>query len=202
MIEIRELNRKDTKKIIDFAIQGMDLKRYTKNPLFLKLYARYFWDLESAAATQIIAAYDEDQLVGVLVADMKGEQKLDSPWYTRAYVHVMDFILNRFFSSGQNIYDETNQRMLEELKREQELDGEIRFFAVDPNQKGKGIGTLLLDELKRREAGKRIFLYTDDGCTYQFYDRKGFTKSGDEKISMDFGSGPFHLNCFLYYKML
>lgn len=202
MIEFKNFNRKDTRKVIDFSIRGMSLDRYTKNPLFLRLYARYFWYLEKSSATQIIAAYDQDTLLGVLVADMKDEPKLKSPWYERAYARIVDFILYKLFPAGENVYDQINQQMLDDLKKKYELDGEIRFFAVNPDEKGKGIGTQLLDELKRRESGKRIYLYTDDGCTYQFYDRKGFEKRGDEMISMDFGSGPFDLNCFIYTVLL
>ena len=54
------------------------------------------------------------------------------------------------------------------LKKNNDPDGEIRFFAVDPNLKGKGIGTLLLKHLENIEKGKKVFLYTDSGCIISF----------------------------------
>ena len=55
-------------------------------------------------------------------------------------------------------------------------DGEILFLAADPNCKIKGIGTALLCALEEREKGKTLYLYTDDACTYQFYEHRGFER--------------------------
>ena len=81
-------------------------------------------------------------------------------------------------------------------------DGEINFFAADPNCKGQGIGTLLLSELERLEKGKLIFLYTDSGSTYQFYPKRGFTESGKSSISLEINQKTVPLTCFLYSKRL
>ena len=67
---------------------------------------------------------------------------------------------------GLNIYMEANKDIFNEFKKNNDPDGEIRFFAVDPNLKGKGIGTLLLKHLENIEKGKKVFLYTDSSCTY------------------------------------
>ena len=75
--------------------------------------------------------------------------------------------------------------MLNEFKKEHNQDGEINFFAVDPNFKGKGIGTLLLNELERQEKGKLIYLFTDNGSTYQFYSRRGFREYGKTDIKLE-----------------
>ena len=64
--------------------------------------------------------------------------------------------------------------LLEEFKKNNKVDGEINFFAVDPTIKGKGIGSLLLKELEKQEKDKLIYLYTDSGSTYQFYLHRGF----------------------------
>ena len=58
--------------------------------------------------------------------------------------------------------------MLNEFKKEHNQDGEINFFAVDPNFKGKGIGTLLLNELERQEKGKLIYLLLIMGLRINF----------------------------------
>lgn len=46
----------------------------------------------------------------------------------------------------------------------------------------KGIGTMLLNELKNQEKGKEIYLYTDNACTYQFYEHRGFEKAGEKEV--------------------
>ncbi len=58
--------------------------------------------------------------------------------------------------------------MLESYKSKSNPDGKIRFLAVNPEIKVKGIGTFLLNELENREKGKEVFLFTDDKCTYMF----------------------------------
>ena len=79
-------------------------------------------------------------------------------------------------------------------------DGQIVFLAADPEAKGKGIGSLLLDELEKREKGKELYLYTDDACTYQFYEHRGFIRSGEKDIVMELREKVVPLKCMLYSK--
>ena len=79
-------------------------------------------------------------------------------------------------------------------------DGEINFFAVNPEIKGKGIGTLLLNELEKEEKGKLIYLYSDTGSTYQFYQKRGFNLSGKNDIKLIIDKKEAPLTCFLFSK--
>lgn len=160
MIKIREFDKKDTNKAIQFAITGMHFDWYLKNRFLLNLYGRYFWNLEISRATQVIAAYDEDRFVGVLLAAIEGGVREHAP------------------------------------------DGEIIFLAADPEAKTRGIGSALLAELERREAGQLVFLHTDNACTYPFYEHRGFERVGEKEIVLEFGSKRVPLQCFLYAKRL
>ena len=64
------------------------------------------------------------------------------------------------------------------------------------------MGTLLLGELARREAGREFYLYTDDGCTYAFYEHRGFERAGERDIVMHLNGKAVPLRCFLYRKRL
>ena len=66
----------------------------------------------------------------------------------------------------------------------------------------KGIGSRLLSELETLEKGKQIFLHTDDACTYQFYEHRGFDRVGEEDIVLEFGNKKVPLKCLLYSKVL
>jgi ribosomal protein S18 acetylase RimI-like enzyme len=90
--------------------------------------------------------------------------------------------------------------MLNDYLKNANPDGEICFLAADPTIQGKGIGTLLLEELGRLEKGKLIYLYTDDNCTYQFYEHKGFERSEEKEIKMELGGKTVPLTCLLYSK--
>lgn len=78
-MKIKELKKKDFKKVIQYAIAGMHFEKYLKNKYILNAYGRYFWYLEYTNATQIIAAYEDNELLGVLIADIKGEKSHINP---------------------------------------------------------------------------------------------------------------------------
>ena len=174
----------------------MHLDWYVKNKTLLNLYGRYFWDLELNRATQIIAAYEGDTLAGILLADIKGEDKLRYSPLRVPFIKIVDLI--QHVLSLDKSYNDANAKLLKQCSDSSKVDGEIIFLAVNPELQGKGTGSLLLTELERRAKDKRLILYTDDGCNYQFYEHKGFRKAGEETIRYS----DFSLRCFLYEKYI
>lgn len=200
-MQIKEIQQKDFKKVIRFAIQGMHFEEYLKNKFILNAYGRYFWYLEYTNATQVLAAYEGDKLLGVLVVDMKNEPKPYKSFWKSAYVKFVDVIQNLFFGSGVMPYNEANKAMYEKYTEQFNPDGEIRFLAANPDSKVKGVGTFLLNELTRIKQGKEIYLYTDTNCTYQFYEHRGFERIGEQSIVLEL-QGDVALKCLLYRKKL
>ncbi len=200
-MQIRELNKKDFKKVIQYAIKGMHFDEYFKSNFMLKAYGRYFWYLEYINATQVIAVYDRDMLLGVLVADMKDEPKRYKSFWRELYVKIVNIVQNMIFGSGVMPYNQANKEMFAKYTEHYNPDGEIRFLAANPDSKVKGIGTYLLNELSMREAGKEIYLFTDTYCTYQFYERRGFERVGEKDIVLEL-SDDVGLKCLLYRKKL
>lgn len=201
-MNIGKLQTKDTNKAIQFAITGMHFDMYLSSPFLRKLYGRYFWYLGKNRATHIIAAYEGDTLAGVLLAEMKGRESKHYSAWRQFYVKIFDFLQNTFFKDSAGLYESTNAEMFAEFEESYSPDGEIVFLAANPDIKVKGIGSMLLAELERREKGKRIHLYTDDFCTYQFYEHKGFDRISERNIKIDFGNEQVELKCFLYSKIL
>ena len=199
-IVIKEIIRKkDYKKAIRYAIEGMQFNRYLNNKILLNLYGRYFWYLELTNSTQIISAYIGDELVGVLLANINGERKYKS-FYKSLYVKIFNFFQNILYKEGVGIYNETNREIFEKYKNNNKPNGEIKFFAVNPNIKGKGIGSKILEVFERKEKGKQIFLFTDEGCSYQFYEHRGFERVGEKDILLDLNDRKVNFKCFLYSK--
>ncbi len=201
-IEIRELRKRDYGRAIQFAITGMHFNLYLDNKLLLNLYGRYFWYSELNSASQVIAAYDGEKLAVVLLADMQGEEKKYKTTGQTAFVKIFEFLQNTFYRGGVGIYDEANRELLAAYLKENNPDGQVVFLAADPDGKVKGIGSRLLEELERRIHGKEIYLYTDDACTYQFYEHRGFQKSGEKEVLLDLTSKKVPLICFLYSKRI
>ena len=200
-MEIKELKKKDHKKVIQYAIKGMHFGLYLKDKFLLNAYGKYFWYLEYTNATQIIAVYEGDKLLVVLLADMKGEKKPYKSFRKKLYIKFIDFIQKLFFKGGVMPYEEANKEMFRAYSERYTPDGEIRFLAADPDAKVKGVGTMLLNELARRENGKELYLFTDDQCTYQFYEHRGFEKIGEKDIVLELDN-TINLKCLLYHKKL
>lgn len=200
-LEFKELAEKDYKKVIEHAIKDMHFNLYIDNKTILNLYGKYFLYLELLNATQVLAVYYGKELAGVLIADIYGEAKYHKSFSKSLYVKFVEFIQKHFFKDSVGVYDEVNEKLLNEYKKTNKPDGEIRFLAANPDLKIKGIGTILLNELEKREKGKVVYLFTDDQCTYQFYEHRGFDKVGEEDIVLELDKN-VPLKCLLYSKKL
>lgn len=199
-MKLRNLDKKDRGKVIQFAIHGMHLDWYLHNKTLLNLYSRYFLYLELNRANQIIAAYEGGDLLGILLAEMYDEQPICTSRLQKVYVKFVDWIQHAFFK-GADSYEIANKRMYDELLRRYKPDGELIFLAADPDAKQEGIGTALLNALAERECGKRIFLYTDSGCTWQFYEHRGFERFAQRNVELEL-SDTVPLECYLYQRVL
>lgn len=201
-VRIKDLRKKDYRKAIQFAITGMHFDWYLDSRFLLNLYGRYFWYLEMGRATQAIAAYAGDELAGVLLAEIKSEKRIYQSLWGSLYVKIFDFLQRTFYKGGVGVYDQANKEMLAQYLQDNTPDGEIIFLAADPSGRIKGTGSRLLDELERRESGKKIYLYTDNACTYQFYEHRGFERSCEKDIVLNLGNKSVPLKCLLYSREL
>lgn len=199
-IEIKALKRKDYKKAIQFAIKGMHFDWYLNSDFLLQAYGRYFWYLEMNRATQILAAYADEKFIGVLLAEIYGGEKKHRVWTERLYVKFVDIIQRLFFKGGAGLYEDTVKAQLAHYLQNNKPDGEIIFLAADPDAKIKGVGSALLHALEGRISGKTLYLHTDDACTYQFYEHRGFQRVEEQDIVLEMPKGNVPLKCFIYSK--
>ncbi len=197
-IVIKDIEKKDYKKAIQFAIKGMHFDWYFNDGILLNTYGKYFWYLELNKATQILAAYVDNKFVGVLLANMNNEPTLHSNIFEKTYVTFIDFLQNTFFKDSGGLYESTTQKQLNHFLESHKPDGEIVFLAVDKDAHIKGIGTALLNALEEKEKEKLVYLYTDDACDYGFYEHKGFVRNEEEQIILDTPKGDVVLNCYLF----
>lgn len=122
--------------------------------------------------------------------------------FQKTYVKVVDIIQRILFKDSAGLYEDTTKKQLEQYLKSHSPDGEIIFLAADPDCKIKGIGTALLRKLEEREKGKLLYLYTDDACTYQFYEHSGFERAEENEIVLDVPKGKVPLKCFVYNKIM
>ncbi|MCQ2056492.1 MAG: GNAT family N-acetyltransferase [archaeon] len=193
-VSFKELQRKDEEKVIKFASEGMHLSWFVKNHSAQHISDRLYWYSCAFKATQIIAAYEEDRFLGVLAASIYGEKS--------CYHNPLGRILSKLISPIISLFeldDDWNDicyEMYNEYTKDNSPDGEILFFVTSPNV--RGIGSLLLSEFRRRNNGKIVFLYTDEGCNYGFYDHVGFKRMIEKSITLKIRKKTRNLKCFLY----
>ena len=196
-LEIRDFDTNDIGLAADYAITGMQLDKYASG-LVLKVYGRYFVSLELQRATQAIAAYEGEKLVGLLIAAMDGEP---ARWKSPLRGLFVGLVAP-FAKIGEGGYTNACRQMLDAYQQGVHTDGELCFFVADPECVGKGIGSLLLAEFARREAGKQIYLFTDSNCTWQFYEKRNFDRVGQRTANVGVGKGAEDFECYLYAKTL
>ena len=199
-IKILDIKKQDYRKAIQFAIKGMHFDWYLDSKFLLQAYGRYFWYLEMNRATHIFAAYVDSKFVGVLLAEIYGEKRIHRVWTERLYVKFVDLIQRLFFKGGAGLYDDTVKAQLAHYLQTNKPDGEIIFLAADPEAKIKGVGSALLNALEEKIQGKTLYLHTDDACTYQFYEHRGFQRVEQQDIVLEMPKGSVPLKCFIYSK--
>ena len=201
-IEIRPIQKSDYDAAIQFAIKGMHFDWYLNSRFLLNAYGRYFWYLEMNRATHVFAAYADGNFAGILLAEIYGEKKIHQVRSEQIYVKIVDAIQKLFFRGGAGLYEDTVQSQLQHYLCDNKPDGEIIFLAADPDAKAKGIGSVLLHALEECIPGKTIYLHTDDACTYQFYERRGFQRVEEQGIVLEMPKGKVPLKCFIYSKII
>lgn len=199
---IHQIKKQDFNTARKFAIEGMHLRWHVKRKIALYLYSKYFWCGEISKATRAYGAYIGDNLVGVLLVKMKGEKTVYHMPVRKKVINIFKKLIGFFYDGASGAYDSVNREMLKSFQKRNISDGELNFFAVNPEIKGKGIGSKLLNRLQEDEAGKRIFLYTDSGSTYQFYEHRGFQMEECREVELNFGKRKVPLTCYLFSKIL
>ena len=198
VLEIRTIQKRDYKKAVGIAVTGMHFDWYLNSRFLLNIYGYFFWYLELNQATRIYAAYAGDQFAGVLLAKIDGEKSIKLNVAQKAYVRLVELILRLFFKESAGTYEKIRDRQLAHYLTGNHPDGEITFLAADPDCKVKGIGTALLRALESDARGKTLYLLTDDACTYQFYEHRGFERVEEDSIMMHLPKGEVPLKCFIY----
>ncbi|MFD1418479.1 GNAT family N-acetyltransferase [Companilactobacillus keshanensis] len=167
-----------------------------------KLYAEYFVHDAWINSTVAIAAYEDDQLCGVIMVRFNDEVLLNQNILDKIYVDAFQGVIGMVFDRNSYTYEQINHAMLKELQSKINLDGEITLFAVDPERKGQGIGSKLLKFLEQQFSGKQVYLFTDSNCSYQFYQHRNFAQFDARRMLEPGRKSDQKMTCFLFNKKL
>lgn len=123
------------------------------------------------------------------------------------------FRLKQFFSIASLYISKEGRRVSHIFKNVSTIDkellqksghtyeGEVAFFAVSPNYRGKGIGKILFNALlehMKSENISNIYLYTDTTCSYAFYEHQGLYRRCQKTHTFQIGPHQNQMTFFLY----
>ncbi|APT84733.1 GNAT family N-acetyltransferase [Corynebacterium aquilae] len=196
MVSFAPLQRSDHAVIIETIEKEMHLEKYIANPLIRRLHARSFFYEELAQATHVFAAYDDGEFAGLVLLRLDGHKPQGMPLWARALSAVVHQLEKK--EDGIAAYARTNAQLLEQYQRQHGTDGEILLLSANPRHRVRGIGSALLSQVATVAQGKHLYLFTDEGCTFEFYNRKGFHRVGEQTMEFNYAGKPHSFRCFLY----
>lgn len=126
-LELKELQKADYCKAIQFAITGMHFNLYLQHKLLLNLYGKYFFYSSLNRTTQAIGAYVEGKFAGLLLAHVKGEGKLYRTFGKTVYVKIFEIAQNIIEKNSAGIYDKANQEIFRHYFKNNTPEVEILF---------------------------------------------------------------------------
>lgn len=195
-MELKTLKSADYDAVIAAATEGMNLGDYVEQGWKLRNYARCFFYDELLKASHVLAAYEGEQLAGVLLLNLHDYPKAMRSWWRSLYVKGFQF-LERTLHIGHQCLPHYKE-LLSDYLRTSPVDGEISYVVAIPGTGIKGVGRFLLAEANKIAEDKHLFLVTDDGCNYGFYDAMGFQRAGNKHITYEGPRGTAQRECMLY----
>jgi len=200
MITIKPFRKQDDPKAIGFSEIGMNFDRYFTSTLIRRAYAGWFWYACKQETTEILAAYDDDVLLGLMCLNVKDRPMIDVPWYQKLYCRLV-LVLSDILRLNLQGYENINERLLSAFKKTNDPYGEIVYFACDPEKRGSGVGRFLMSALEEKYRGKQFYVFSDTDCNVGFYEHVGFQVYGKESYTYE-GQKKAVLECMILAKVL
>jgi ribosomal protein S18 acetylase RimI-like enzyme len=184
----RPVTEKDADFIKKMVDETWEFNAYSDNTLITNLIlSDYLKSLFNKSNYSDIAVYN-DQPVGFLFGrcdTISGENLKTLLPFENHNTETID-------DTGWNIYLRDLKKIKDAddflIKDKKDLfDGELILFIIDGHHRKSGIGRTLLERFMkhlRENNVKRAYLFTDDYCNFEFYDKIGFHKENVTSINL------------------
>ncbi|MBW3087332.1 GNAT family N-acetyltransferase [Bifidobacterium sp. 82T24] len=147
----------------------------------------------------------DGQVAGLIVAADRRHPRTDHRLVLRQAAAGLRLLADAEGRRGLRTFAEymATDRALDRDARGQgrRYDGEIVLFIVDDHYRGHGLGRLLFDAALAyfRDRGiDDVFLYTDTGCDYGFYDHRGMERRCSRRVDLDQAGGDAVEEMYIY----
>lgn len=201
-IILRPICRKDNQAIENIIRRTWKYDSICADPKDARHMARLYLRACLRRASFSCVAEEKGQVLGVILADCKTAAHPGKLYRALAQAWAVGLLftsksgrrLGRFFQG----FDRTDEELLRETYCS--FDGEICLFAMEESARGKGVGKRLFSEamkyLKEQKA-KKIYLFTDSSCTWQFYEKRGMVRLGEKVVEISPRVG-YNLHMYIY----
>lgn len=188
-LDFREIMKEDYEVLEDVILDTWNYHQFCKEDITAERLSKIF--LLSCLIKQrfTYVALVNGVCAGVIMAKAKQDKnKLHPVWTLKLIYQYIRLMLTKDGRQTMKIfsnYDKINKDLY--AISNTDYDGEVVFFVLNENARGKGIGKLLFmkakEYLQSRNASN-FYLYTDNSCNYKFYEHSGMKRKAERSFDM------------------
>lgn len=205
----RPYEDRDAEGVMAIINDAFHIHRYTRRRHLERSALENYLDGCLQASSYARVAVLGGKIVGVVMGRAQGDPFLPGRARRRARalaaktwlatVGLPQWRTLRFFCIFERLYE----KLYAEVRRAGtwSLSDEVTLFAVHSTARGRGVGSTLYRDLMThlRERGRtEVFLYTDELCTYQFYERVGLVRAAERNLELTVPGLPGTMSVYLY----
>ena len=208
-VTYRPYEDRDAEGVMAIINDAFHIHRYTRRRYLERSALESYLDECLQASSYARVAVLDGKVVGVVMGRVHGEPILpgrvrrrmrilaDRAWLLTAGLPQWRTL--RFFFNFERVYGQ----LCEDVRQAGtwSLSDEVMLFAVHSVARGRGVGSRLYRDLMShlREHGRaELFLYTDELCTYRFYERAGLVRAAERSLDLKVPGLPGTVGVYLY----
>ena len=200
-IRVREYRDRDSRALENIIREAWKYDELT-GPATASKLAKVF--LYSCLCSQTFAqvALADGMPVGVIMGKNLNKHKCPFKYRVKQITSILSLLLSgegrqviKMFGCISGI----DKKLLKDSGKNYQ--GEITFFAVDSEFRGRGVGKVLFQNIKtymKHEEIQNYYLFTDTSCNYGFYENMNMFRRGTKRVKLKVNHRLEEFSFFLY----
>lgn len=200
-IKIRAFQKQDIPYLEEIVRKTWKYDRFASEKTAKRL-AKVFLASCLTNQTFIRVAALGERSVGVIMAKDSKSHRCPLGYRLRQVWQIFRLMITKEGRQVSSIFRSVNdidQILLQERKKAYQ--GELAFFAIGEECRGKGIGAKLFAEVRdymRQKGVENYYLYTDTSCNFGFYEHMGMQRCGEKKKTFEILGQQAEMQFYLY----
>lgn len=200
-IKIRAFQKQDIPYLEEIVRKTWKYDRFASEKTAKRL-AKVFLASCLTNQTFIRVAALGERSVGVIMAKDSKSHRCPLGYRLRQVWQIFRLMITKEGRQVSSIFRSVNdidQILLQERKKAYQ--GELAFFAIGEECRGKGNGAKLFAEVRdymRQQGVENYYLYTDTSCNFGFYEHMGMQRCGEKKKTFEILGQQAEMQFYLY----